>query len=370
VRIAVAVPVVKRVQGNRLAFCLTRALTRAHEVTVYTETAFEGIVPEVERQIAPARFRALRVTSSDRLTNLELLSRQLRRGPDRRICAALRADHRGRPFDVVIVFANEGHWIAEYVASWDDAVRPTTVLVLLDPVEQVFLLARDRPFAAARELLMPLYPLLHAVESRRVHDFDRVFTISRWVSELASFLYGIGPSTSVAAVDAELFKSPTQLDDARPYVAVPTASLRPSDGALLALLARQGVPLVTFGPRGVPGLPHRGYLPDAELVTLLAAARATLFLFDYEGLGLIPLESLAVGTPVITLPHGGPFVELRDNPHLRFASDPATLVRLCKESLPESRSRRDPDRIRASIGNYFASEVADRWSQALETART
>lgn len=364
-RIAVVVPVVKRVQGNRLAFSLSRALARSHDVTVYTETAFDGIVAEVERQVAPARYRALRVTSSDRLSNLNLFLRQLRRGPDRRISDALRADHRAKPFDAVVVFANEGHWVAEYLAAWTEPARPTTVLVLMDPIEQVFLLARDRPFAKARQLFVPFYSALHAMESRRVHSFDLVFSISRWVAELASFLYGIATLEPVAAVDAELFQCSAPIDDATPYVAVPTASLRPSDRGLLARLYQQGVPLVTCGTRAVPGIPHRGFLPDSELVTFLAGARSTLFLFDYEGLGLLPLESLAVGTPVVTLPHGGPFRELQNNPFVRFGDDAETLARLCKESLGYRRSGREPERIRASIGSYFADEVAARWGRVL-----
>jgi glycosyltransferase involved in cell wall biosynthesis len=365
-RIAVVVPIIKRVHGNRLSLCLARELSRAHDVTVYTETALESIVPEVQKQVAPAGFRVLRTTINPRLSNLELLRRQLQRGPDRRISNALIADHRTNAFDWIVVFADEGHWIADYVSSWSGSKRPRTALVLMDPIEQIFLLSRDRPFVAARHLMMPLYPPLHWIESLRIREFDNVYSISRWTSELSSFLYGIGPTISLAAVDADLFKCPSGIDDSEPYVAVPTVSLRPADDKLVTDISRRGIPVVTFGPRGIPGIPHRGFLSDSELVSFLAGARSTLFLFDYEGLGLLPLESLAVGTPVITLPDGGPFVELRDNPFVQFADDEGSLAQLCEQSLGKSRSARDCNQIRSSVRDYFASAVAVRWSRTLD----
>jgi glycosyltransferase involved in cell wall biosynthesis len=46
---------------------------------------------------------------------------------------------------------------------------------------------------------------------------------------------------------------------------------------------------------------YRSYVPDEELAGLYARARAFVFLSDYEGFGLTPLEALASGVPVIVL---------------------------------------------------------------------
>ncbi|MFN7981067.1 MAG: glycosyltransferase family 1 protein [Vicinamibacterales bacterium] len=48
---------------------------------------------------------------------------------------------------------------------------------------------------------------------------------------------------------------------------------------------------------------HR-YAPDEELWRLYAEARAFAFLSEYEGLGLTPLEALAVGIPSVLLDEG------------------------------------------------------------------
>jgi len=48
-----------------------------------------------------------------------------------------------------------------------------------------------------------------------------------------------------------------------------------------------------------------GYVPDEDLPLLYASADATLFTSNYEGFGLVFLESLASGTPVIGTSAGG-----------------------------------------------------------------
>ncbi|MEM3191659.1 MAG: hypothetical protein QW292_06135 [Candidatus Parvarchaeota archaeon] len=48
------------------------------------------------------------------------------------------------------------------------------------------------------------------------------------------------------------------------------------------------------------------YLDEKEMINLIERARAVLVLFDIESLGLIPFESLALGTLVITEKKIGP----------------------------------------------------------------
>ena len=45
----------------------------------------------------------------------------------------------------------------------------------------------------------------------------------------------------------------------------------------------------------------RAYMPDASLSALYARARAFVFLSEYEGFGLTPLEALSAGTPIVVL---------------------------------------------------------------------
>lgn len=366
-RIAVVVPYVWRVHGNRLAFSLARGLAASHEVTVYVEALQDRINDEVRNQLAPASLRFLRTTRAEGVTNWQLLVRQLARGGDRRISKALRHDHEASRYDWIVNFANEGHWIGSYVSAWEGRTRPRTGLVMMDPIDQVFLLARERPNRRLRELLMPLYPILHQIEAHRIQQFDRLFSISGWVSQLCTFLYGITPAASLAAVDGDLFQPSPRVDTANPYIAVPTVSVGPEEEKTLRFLFDDGLPLVTYGPRAVQGIPHRGFLPEVELVPFLQGARVTLFVFDYEGLGLVPLESLAVGTPVVTQPKGGPLAELSGNRFVRFAGDPLSMSNQCKSLLEEPKTSNLASEVRSTVSDYFAPTVAARWARYLES---
>lgn len=83
----------------------------------------------------------------------------------------------------------------------------------------------------------------------------------------------------------------------------------------LIRLAKAGIPLVGFGNKLVPGidpaylrkfLDFRGRVDHSELVRLYCAAEFTAFPFTTEGLGIVPLESMACGTPVLTYNREGP----------------------------------------------------------------
>ena len=76
------------------------------------------------------------------------------------------------------------------------------------------------------------------------------------------------------------------------------------------------VNIVTFGAKRAVGdrlfqrcsrfVEHRGRVSDAELVELYSNALVTLVPFTQEGLGWVPIESMACGTPVLTYDRQGP----------------------------------------------------------------
>ena len=78
----------------------------------------------------------------------------------------------------------------------------------------------------------------------------------------------------------------------------------------------QKVNIVTFGAKRAVGdrvfqqcsrfVEHRGRVSDAELVDLYSNALVTLVPFTQEGLGWVPIESMACGTPVLTYDRQGP----------------------------------------------------------------
>jgi glycosyltransferase involved in cell wall biosynthesis len=101
-----------------------------------------------------------------------------------------------------------------------------------------------------------------------------------------------------------------------------------------ARLEDKKLQLVIAGPPGwgsvdLPGVVHKlgldgrvifsGYLPDAQIGSLMAGARAFVFATLYEGFGLPPLEAMAAGVPVVAARAGSLPEVLGDGP---FWCDP------------------------------------------------
>jgi glycosyltransferase involved in cell wall biosynthesis len=81
------------------------------------------------------------------------------------------------------------------------------------------------------------------------------------------------------------------------------------------VLARNGVHLIAFGNKIPVGMhldgltryvDSRGRVSREELIRLYSDALFTLFPFTFEPMGLVPIESMACGTPVLTYKRQGP----------------------------------------------------------------
>ncbi len=91
-----------------------------------------------------------------------------------------------------------------------------------------------------------------------------------------------------------------------------------TDSAALRGLLDTGLPVTMFGSKSVgwvkaalkleryPNARLMGYVSDEELSNLYSNARFTAFPFTEEPFGLVPLESMACGTPVLTYAAQGP----------------------------------------------------------------
>ena len=91
---------------------------------------------------------------------------------------------------------------------------------------------------------------------------------------------------------------------------------------------------------------------------ILAKANATLYLFDYEALGLPVLESLASGTPVITNPKQGPYVVHANNPNVHFVSSYESLLDCCRLLLSHDKTKAEIISCKDSVAGFSSDIVA------------
>jgi hypothetical protein len=312
------VPWLHGIGGHRVSLNLARELAdRGARVDYLVGRMNRGLMEHVSSLLGDAQLTYLGVLSSTDTSIPNYARYQYSRKLNRELAKSIAATHRRAPYDLVLVIANEGHWLPSYLRGRLPPPIPILAVCVRELVEHPFWLGYERKWSRTRRLLSPLYPLFHDSESERLQEFDRVYSNSPWTSFLLDYFYGIRESPTLAMIDRSFFEVPIPQNPAN-YVAVPTASLDRKGTALVQKIALEVPNLRTFGRTRVPGIPHEGFLPDFKLVSFLAAASATLFVFDYEALGLIPIESLAAGTPVATIPKQGPRMLLTGNPGVRF----------------------------------------------------
>ncbi|EQD52791.1 glycosyltransferase, partial [mine drainage metagenome] len=201
------IPLMDDLLGNRHGLLVASRLARRAEVDVFVSVAARKIVPEIVRMAAPATVHFDRTRSNGGRSMLRFLVAQLSPWFDRRLARQVTTGERGRPFDAIVVFANEGHGIPTHLPRRPGGQRPVFGVCVLDLPDYVFILGDARNHPAVRRLLRPiLLPILHAVERRKLASFDRHFANSRWTEEQLEHLYGIRADASLPVADIDWFR--------------------------------------------------------------------------------------------------------------------------------------------------------------------
>jgi len=107
------------------------------------------------------------------------------------------------------------------------------------------------------------------------------------------------------------------------------------------------------------------YLPGKDLIKLYNAADLTIYLSDYEGFGLPPLESIACGTPVITskkasIPEviGDAGIYIEDNSNINEISE-AIYKGLTNNNLRKELISKGLDQVKKFSWQKSAKEILD-----------
>lgn len=114
----------------------------------------------------------------------------------------------------------------------------------------------------------------------------------------------------------------------------------------------------------------RSYISDADIATLYATASAFVFLSDYEGFGLTPIEAMAAGVPIVVLDTEisreiyGPAAEYLPRP------DPGLIATSLERVLTANAERaRLIEAGTQQVERYSWRECAQRTLQVLLSAR-
>ncbi|HEV3475738.1 MAG TPA: glycosyltransferase family 4 protein [Actinomycetota bacterium] len=362
---------------------------RGHAVTVYTrgdagtpEESHDDGVRVVRVQGYPPRIPMDDLVPWVLGLNLALLHRAER-------------DIRDRPPDVL----HAHDWLVAYAAA---ALKDLADVPLVATIH-----ATEHGRHAGR-LFGPTQRFIHAVERWLTAEADRVITCSGYMRRELSRVFGVS--------SAKLDMIPNQVDagafdsDVGERV---RAAVWPSDRPLIVFAGRlqyekgvqtilQAVPLIERGAPGVGVLitgrgtyqdelvslaahlsldgrvRFEGFVDEERLRRLYAAADVVVVPSLYEPFGLVALESMASGTPVVAADTGG-LREIVDHgvTGLRFVpGDPGSLARAVVRVLTDrSLAAGLASRARASLaerGSWAdaASRTADVYRQAFRGGRS
>jgi len=188
----------------------------------------------------------------------------------------------------------------------------------------------DQPESTRRRLLNKVDPLpklfrrrLQKIDQRNMSSADLVLVNSLFTKEAVQRIYQVHARVNYKGVDTELFR-PRGTDKDQMILSV--GSLTPLKAFDFIILALARIPknerlklVIASNFQNPPEREYLGHLAevnevelellgnisDQRLVELFNRALITVYTPIREPLGLVPLESLACGTPVITMNEGG-----------------------------------------------------------------
>lgn len=155
--------------------------------------------------------------------------------------------------------------------------------------------------------------------------------------------------------------------------------LSPYKGAALAIetFKKLELPLLVVGAgraerrlRRLAGrtVKFRGFVPDGELPALYAQARAVIFPSD-DDFGLVPVEAMAAGTPVLALRRGGATETIIEGITGEFFDEPLEeLLADCVRRFLERAGRYDQDTLRAQAARFSPDRFRANLRTILERA--
>ena len=371
-KIAIVLTYLHRMEGNRTAFTLiSQLMNDGHNVTLITWKIKSSIYENLIKKIQGIKIEYNKKIQGGKFGILFAIKYQLLKGVDRKLSKSIMNKREPHNFDLVIVPSNEGKWIGQYIKNYKGSVKPITMVTIMELHENGMLLfQRSRRLKVASFLFYPVFFILQLFEDKRIRSFDIITANSKWTTQALSYFYGLNSKIEMNFYDPEVFKVQYEYQSTmKKYIAIPTASISGKHKQIIEKLSNDGINIIAFGSRKIDNEKYLGFVPDEKLREILTNASATLFLFDYEAFGLIPLESLICGTPVITEPKLGVYAEYNNCQDVHFAEKYDDIKALCNKFLSLEKTSISRNRCIEWAKQYDPETVTKKILQAYENAK-
>ncbi len=362
--IAIIIPYFHKMEGNRTSLVLISQLIKdGNIVTLFSWKLKDSIYNKIREDTPLLAIKYKHLMKRGKFGVLFALRYQLFKGVDKKLGRMiLNLSEEGKHFELVIVPSNEGKWIGQFVKKFPKQFRPLTMLTVMELHENGMFMSHRSPLKKIASLFFyPIFFILQFFEKDRISSFDIISANSMWTGQSLSYFYGINSTFEMIMYDGDLFNAESIFPKSlKKYIAVSTVSIQNRHRDWIERLESDGINIVAFGSRKINSKNYEGFVSDEKLHEILTNASATLFLFDYEAFGLIPLESLISGTPVITEPKMGVLTTYRDSEDVHFAESYDEILSLCREFLSTEKT----DEISKRCKNW-----AERYSPHMITEK-
>ena len=371
IRIAVVLPYLHKIEGNKTPLTLISQLIEVgNEVTLFTWKIKSSIYENLKKNNPKMKIEYHKKIKVGKFGIIFAIRYQLLKEIDHKISNIILNQKASSNFDFVIVPSNEGKWIGQYIRKIKTNIRPITFVTIMELHENgMFLHHRSKFHKIVSFFFFPIFFILQQFEIERIKAFDIVSVNSKWTGNSLRYFYGINSDIVMSFYDSDIFKQQVTLKEQKhieKYIAVPTVSITQKQRDIIQNLVAEGINVIAFGPRKIESENYLGYVTDEKLREILTNASATLFLFDYEAFGLIPLESLICGTPVITEPKLGVYTEYNTCSDVHFAEEYEDIKALCRQFLDSDKTSDSRRRCIDWAEQYNPESVTKKILQAYE----
>ena len=354
-RIAVIDPYIQGIFGQRIPLTIAKYLSATNEVDFCVYKIRKDLISTVKESIGRANLIFSKQKDGDGYEFLYSVNYMYLGLVDRLIFKKLINNNRAKPYDAILIISGgEGAWIAKFTKKQKNKFKSLIIFLPMDPPHGFDNLKYSNILDRKGSKIDSIKAsFIRAFHTYRLKYFDYVMQQSKWTTEIFKVIFQIDSlKPCVTSVDENKFAISNQ-NKSEKYIAVPTVSMYEEGKIIVKKLIEDGIPIKVFGHLDIDGVKSLGYVDDATLVEVYGNANATLFLFDDEGFGLVPLESLACGTPVVTEDKLGPGAEWKGNKFVNYFHNYDDLLKICRSLINTDLGYADRLEIRHSVRDYF-----------------